>query len=338
MNDPHSTVRRLSAPVGITLARFIAQEQRQFPDARGELSQLLADLSFAAKVINRDINRAGLIHFDGGMGESNVQGEEQMKLDVIADTRFMRSLRRGGQACCIISEETEGMVDTGHHNASYIVAIDPLDGSSNIDVNVAIGTIFSIYRRQTPTGTPPSLEDALQPGSAQVASGYVLYGSSTVLVYTTGRGVNGFTYEPSLGEFILSHPSIRTPEHGKIYSVNEGNRLDFPQPVQQYLERCQERSYSGRYIGSFVADFHRNLLKGGIYLYPPTTKAPKGKLRLQYECGALAFIAEQAGGLATNGYQRILDLQPDQLHQRSPLYIGSPQMVEEVQALFAAQA
>jgi fructose-1,6-bisphosphatase I len=331
MNDPRSAVRRLSAPVGTTLARFIAQEQRHYPQARGELSQLLADLAFASKIINRDINRAGLIHFDGGMGEANVQDEEQMKLDVIADTRFMRSLRRGGQACCLISEENEGMIDTGHHNASYVVAIDPLDGSSNIDVNVAIGTIFSIYRRTSPLGTPPTLGDVLQSGEALVASGYILYGSSTVFVYTTGRGVNGFTYEPSLGDYILSHPSIRTPDDGKIYSVNEGNSPGFPAAVQAYLKRCQERRYSGRYIGSLVADFHRNLLKGGIYLYPPTDKAPNGKLRLQYECCALALIVEQAGGLATDGTRRILDIAPERLHQRAPLYIGSSQMVRELQ-------
>ena len=331
MSDAMRAVERLSAPVGTTLSRFIAQEQKHFPEARGELSQLLADLSLAAKIINRDVNRAGLIHSEGGVGERNVQGEEQMKLDIVADIRFARALQRGGQACVIASEEMENFIDAGNHESKYIVALDPLDGSSNIDVNVSIGTIFSIYLRRSPIGTPPSLEDVLQPGTEQAAAGYVLYGSSTVLVYTTGRGVNGFTYEPSLGEFFLSHPHMRTPENGKIYSVNEGNWYDFPEGVRSYLDDARRRKLTARYIGSLVADFHRNLLKGGIYLYPPTAKAPSGKLRLLYECNPLAFIVEQAGGSATDGTRRILEIPPEELHQRCPLYIGSPRMVEQVQ-------
>lgn len=324
-------VRQLSAPVGTTLSRFIAQEQRNIPEAKGELSQLLADISLAAKIMNRDINRAGLIHTEGSVGVSNVQGEEQQKLDVIADTRFYRALRRGGEVCCMISEEIENMIDTGNHQSKYVVAIDPLDGSSNIDVNVSIGTIFSIFSRISEPGTPPGLDDVLQPGSVQVASGYVLYGSSTILVYTTGHGVNGFTYEPSIGEFFLSHPNIRIPQDGRIYSCNEGNLRDFPQDIQAYLESCRDQKLTGRYIGSLVADFHRNLLKGGIYLYPPTKKAPNGKLRLQYECNALAFVVEQAGGRASDGARRVMEIPPVKLHQRVPLYIGSPRMVEKLQ-------
>ena len=332
MSDAMRAVERLSAPVGTTLARFIAQEQKHFPEARGELSQLLADLSLAAKIINRDVNRAGLISADGGVGGQNVQGEEQMKLDIVADIRFARALQRGGQACAIASEEMENFIDTGNHEARYIVALDPLDGSSNIDVNVSIGTIFSIFQRRSPVGTPPNLEDVLQSGTEQVAAGYILYGSSTVLVYTTGRGVNGFTYEPSLGDFFLSHPHMRTPEHGRIYSINEGNWNDFPQGIRTYINDARQRRLTARYIGSLVADFHRNLLKGGIYLYPPTVKTPSGKLRLLYECNPLAFIVEQAGGSATDGTRRILEIPPEALHQRCPLYIGSKQMVEQVES------
>ncbi|MBC8259910.1 MAG: class 1 fructose-bisphosphatase [SAR324 cluster bacterium] len=323
------SVSQLSAPVGTTLSRFIAQQQHTHKGAQGELSQLLADISLAAKIINRDINRAGLLNLDGSIGSSNVQGEDQQKLDVIANTRFERALRNGGEVCCIISEELEEMIDTGNHKARYVVSMDPLDGSSNIGVNVSIGTIFSIFQRLSPQGSAPTIEDALQSGTAQIASGYVLYGSSTILVYTTGQGVNGFTYEPSLGEFFLSHPSIEIPEDGKIYSCNEGNFHDFPQGTQSYLEECRKEKLSGRYIGSLVADFHRNLLKGGIYLYPATSKAPDGKLRLQYECSALAYIVEQAGGMATDGSRRVMEIKPNALHQRIPLYIGSPKMVEK---------
>lgn len=325
-----STIHQLSAPVGVTLSRFIANEQQNYPQAQGDFSQLLADLSLAAKIINRDINRAGLISLEGSAGEENIQGEDQQKLDVIANTRFIRALRLGGKVCCIISEEEEDLIYTGNDNAKYVVALDPLDGSSNIGVNVSIGTIFSIYRRRTPQGTRATMEDVLQAGTEQLASGYVLYGSSTILVFTTGQGINAFTYEPSLGEFFLSHAQLRFPEDGRIYSCNEGNFHGFSPEVQAYLESCRERSFQGRYIGSLVADFHRNLLKGGIYLYPATRKSPQGKLRLMYECNALAFLAEQAGGVASSGKQRVLEIQPKSLHQRIPFYVGSPRMVEEV--------
>lgn len=321
--------------VGTTLDRFIMRKQEQFSYASGELSQLLRDIALAGKIINREINRAGLIDITGAIGSQNVQGEEQQKLDVIADVRFIRALRNGGEVCGIISEENEQIIDTGNHNGKYVVAIDPLDGSSNIDVNVSIGTIFSIYRRVTPVGTPPLLEDFLQKGTEQVAAGYILYGSSTMLVYTTGHGVNAFTYESSLGEFILSHSEMKMNAKGKIYSCNEGNSNEFPAGVNNYISFCKDNAYSARYIGSLVADFHRNLLKGGIFIYPATQKAPTGKLRLLYECNSLAFIAEQAGGKATNGEMRILDIQPDKLHQRCPLFIGSTEMVDKLESFLS---
>lgn len=328
---------RLALPVGTTLDRFIMRKQEEFPFATGELSQLLRDIALAAKIVNREINRAGLLGVTGTFGQQNVQGEEQQKLDVIANIRFIRALRNGGEVCTIISEEEEGIIQTGNTRGKYVVAMDPLDGSSNIDVNVAIGTIFSIYRRVSETGSDGTLEDCLQNGTRQVAAGYIIYGSSTMLVYTTGCGVNGFTYEPSLGEFFLSHPNIRTPKSGKIYSCNEGNINSFPDGIKAYINYCKEQNYAGRYIGSLVADFHRNLLKGGVYIYPPTAKSPNGKLRLVYECNALALIVEQAGGKATDGTERILHKTPTELHQRCPLVIGSPEMVDKVAEYMTAE-
>ncbi len=327
----------IALPVGVTLDRFIKRNQEAFPFATGELSQLLRDIAIAAKIVNREINKAGLVDVTGAIGTSNIQGEVQQKLDMIAHIRFMRALRNGGEVAGIVSEEEENIVMTGNDDARYVVAIDPLDGSSNIDVNVSIGTIFSIYRRLSPVGTQVNMDDFLQGGEAQVAAGYVLYGSSTVLVYTTGHGVNGFTYESSLGEFFLSYPTIQIPENGSIYSINDGNALDFPEAITHYLDTCRTRRYSSRYIGSLVGDFHRNLLKGGIYFYPPTAKTPHGKLRLLYECYPLAFIVEQAGGLATDGNQRIMDVEIRNLHQRSPLCIGSRQMMEEVESITLAK-
>lgn len=313
------------------------RKQEDFPYATGELSQLLRDIALAAKIVNREINRAGLLDVTGAYGNQNVQGEEQQKLDVIANIRFIRALRNGGEVCAIISEEEEEIIQTGNTKGKYIVAMDPLDGSSNIDVNVSIGTIFSIYRRKSESGCDGTLEDCLQNGTHQVAAGYIIYGSSTMLVYTTGHGVNGFTYEPSLGEFFLSHPNITTPETGAVYSCNEGGVNSFPEGIKNYLQYCKDSGYSARYIGSLVADFHRNLLKGGIYIYPPTAKAPKGKLRLMYECNSLAFIVEQAGGKATDGTQRIMEIEPTELHQRCPLIIGSSQMVDKVEAFMKAE-
>ncbi len=322
-------LEKFTSRIGTTLDRFIAERQNQFKYASGELSQLLRDIALAGKIINREINRSGLTGIDGSAGNENVQGEMQQKLDVIANYRFIRALKKGGQVCAIASEEEDAVIDTGNHHGKYVVCMDPLDGSSNIDVNVSIGTIFSIYRRVSEVGTPPTDEDVMQAGSKQVGAGYILYGSSTMLVYSTGYGVNGFTYEPSLGEFFLSHPSIMTPEKGKIYSINEGSATQFSDSLTKYVDYCKENMYSARYIGSLVADFHRNLLKGGIYIYPSTSKAKNGKLRLLYECNPLAFLVEQAGGLATSGDQRILDIVPNDLHQRVPLYIGSKGMVEK---------
>lgn len=308
--------------------RFIKNNQDQFAYASGELSQLLRDIALASKVVNREVNKAGLIDIMGAVGSQNMAGDDQQKLDVLANIRFTRALAKGGEVCALVSEESDTFVDL-NNDGKYVIAIDPLDGSSNIDVNVSIGTIFSIYRRKSVEGTPIQNDDILQKGSDQVAAGYVLYGSSTMLVYTTGHGVNGFTYEPTLGEYFLSHPALRMPENGKIYSVNEGGSNSFPQGVKNYIAYCKDSRYTARYIGSLVADFHRNMLKGGIYFYPSTEKDKGGKLRLIYECNALAFVAEQAGGVASDGQQRILDIKPDSLHQRTPFFVGSRNMVEK---------
>ena len=319
---------RIAQPIGSTLDRFIKINQDQFRYASGELSQLLRDIALASKVVNREVNKAGLIDIMGSMDSHNSAGDQQQKLDVLANIRFTRALSKGGEVCALISEETESYVDL-NNSGNYVIAIDPLDGSSNIDVNVSIGTIFSIYRRKSPVGQPVGEADILQKGSDQVAAGYILYGSSTMLVYTTGFGVHGFTYEVSLGEYFLSHPNMKMPVDGKIYSINEGSALSFPPGVEQYVKYCKEKNYTARYIGSLVADFHRNLLKGGIYIYPSSRANPNGKLRLMYECNALAFVAEQAGGRATDGSQRILDIQPKSLHQRTQLFVGSANMVEK---------
>ena len=324
-----------------TLGEFIVENQKDFPFATGELSQLLTSIRLAAKVVNREINKAGLADILGAMGSENVQGEAQQKLDIMANETFMRAFRSMGQVCGVASEEEEHFVafdDDIHSDARYVVLMDPLDGSSNIDVNVSVGTIFSIYRRTTSEGSAVELKDFLQPGDAQIAAGYVVYGSSTMLVYTTGNGVNGFTLDPSIGVFCLSHPEMQIPQDGKIYSVNEGNYVHFPEGVKRYIKYCQEfdeatnRPYTSRYIGSLVSDFHRNLIKGGVYLYPTGTMAPKGKLRLLYECNPLAFIVEQAGGMATDGTRRIMEIAPDELHQRVPCFIGSPSMVKTAHA------
>ena len=324
-----------------TLNEFIMKKQADFPGASGELSRLLNDIAVASKIVTRDVRRAGLVdNILGAQGEVNVQGEQQQKLDVVADNQFIKMFELGGEVCGIGSEENDNYMafkSETSKNGKYIVLFDPLDGSSNIDVNVSIGTIFSIYHRVSPVGTEATLEDMLQPGDKQVAGGYVLYGSSTMLVYTTGNGVNGFTLDPTIGEFCLSHPNMKTPETGRIYSMNEGNIAVCHPGYRKYTEYCQEedastgRPYSGRYIGSLVADFHRNLIKGGIYFYPTTPAAPKGRLRLLYECNPLAFIIEQAGGLATVGNQRIMSIKPTELHQRVGFIIGSKQMVEKLQ-------
>ncbi len=320
-----------------TLDEFIIDRQHDFPHATGELSTLLGSIKLAAQIVNREINKAGLADILGSHGRTNVQGEEQQKLDLFANETFKAAMEARDQICGIASEEEDEIVifdSPRSRRAKYVVAMDPLDGSSNIDVNVSVGTIFSIYRRLSKPGTIPILEDFLQPGERQVAAGYILYGSSTMLVYSTGNGVHGFTYDPSIGVFCLSHEQIRIPKQGKIYSINEGNYLHFPEGVKRYIKYCQEivpeegRPYTSRYIGSLVADIHRNLLKGGLFLYPSSSPYPRGKLRLLYECNPMAFLAEQAGGRATDGERRILEIPPESLHQRSPFFAGSGSMVK----------
>jgi fructose-1,6-bisphosphatase I len=324
-----------------TLGQFIIEKQMDFPFAKGELSRLLRDIGIASKIISREVNKAGLTQILGDFGSVNVQGEDVKKLDIIGNETFIWALSKGGEVCAMASEENDDMIHlNGFYSKSgkYVVCIDPLDGSSNIDVNVSIGTIFSIYRRISEPGTEPDLKDVLQPGNQLVGAGYVVYGTSTMLVYSTGAGVNGFTLDPSIGEFCLSHPDIMTPKDGKVYSINEGNAAEFPEGVKTYLDwvkgtnKEENRPYTARYIGSMVADFHRNLLKGGVFIYPPTAKAPNGKLRLLFECIPMAFITEQAGGKATVGDgSRILDVIPEKLHQRVPVIMGSANMVDKLE-------
>jgi len=319
-----------------TLGEFIIGNQGEFKYSSGELTRLINSIRLAAKVVNHEVNKAGLVDILGAVGDTNVQGEDQQKLDVYANEAFIKTLTNREIVCGIASEEEDDFISIKGRNEKndnkYVVLIDPLDGSSNIDVNVSVGTIFSIYRRVTPTGSPVTLDDFLQPGNRQVAAGYIVYGTSTMIVYSTGHGVNGFTLNPAIGTYYLSHPNMQFPETGNIYSVNEGNYVHFPQGVKNYIKYCQEeeddRPYTSRYIGSLVSDFHRNMIKGGIYIYPNTSKNPNGKLRLLYECNPMAFIAEQAGGKASNGFMRILDIQPTELHQRVPFFCGSKTMVE----------
>ncbi len=329
-----------------TLNDFIILKQKDFPYAKGELSSLLHHIGTAAKMVNKKINKAGLTDIIGRSGEINVQGETQQKLDVFADEVFISALISSGECCGVATEENQNEIvfsDKSAAKGKYIVCIDPLDGSSNIDYNVSVGTIFSIYRRITPRGEKVKNEDFLQKGSDQVAAGYIIYGSSTMLVYSTGFGVNGFTLDPSIGEFCLSHPDIRTPENGFIYSANEGNHIHFPAGVKKYIKYCQEkdadsgRPYASRYIGSLVSDFHRNLLKGGIFIYPETEAAPNGKLRLVYECNPISFIAFQAGGKASDGKHNILNINPISLHQRSPFYVGSKNMVSKIESFLGSE-
>ena len=314
----------------ITIERHILEQQKFFPDAHGELTDLLNDVAFAAKLVRKEVVRAGLVDILGYTGSTNVQGEEVKKLDLFANEKIISAIGQHGRFAIMGSEENEGVIiPPKNESGNYALLFDPLDGSSNIDVNVSVGTIFSIYKLKGDDPGKASLSDCLQHGYEQVAAGYVIYGSSVVMVYTTGHGVHGFTYDPTIGEFLLSHENIITPKSGKYYSINEGSYAQFNEGTKKYLDYIKEedpatnRPYSTRYIGSLVADFHRNLLTGGVFIYPPTTKHLKGKLRLMYEANPLAFICEQAGGRATNGRDRILDIQPLELHQRTPLYIGS---------------
>ncbi|NKI25355.1 class 1 fructose-bisphosphatase [Arenibacter sp. 6A1] len=322
-----------------TLGEFIIENQASFQYSSGELSKLINAIRLAAKVVNHEVNKAGLVDIIGAAGDTNIQGEDQQKLDVLANEKFIQTLKNREIVCGIASEEEDDFIQVNSSDQKnqnkYIVLIDPLDGSSNIDVNVSVGTIFSIYRRISPIGTPVTIEDFLQPGRNQIAAGYVVYGTSTMLVYTTGDGVNGFTLNPALGTFYLSHPNMKYPQTGKIYSVNEGNYVHFPQGVKDYIKYCQkeedDRPYTSRYIGSLVSDFHRNMIKGGIYIYPKSSVASEGKLRLLYECNPMAYLAEQANGKASDGFRPILDIQPTELHQRVPFFCGSSKMVEKAE-------
>jgi len=324
-----------------TLGEFIIENQKDFQYSSGELSRIFNSIRLAAKVVSYKVNKAGLVDIVGAVGEKNIQGEDQQKLDVYANEIFIQTLINREIVCGIASEENDDFITVegsdNSNNNKYVVLMDPLDGSSNIEVNVSVGTIFSVYRRVTPVGTPVTLEDFLQPGINQVAAGYVIYGTSTMLVYTTGHGVNGFTLNPAIGTFYLSHPKMKFPVDGSIYSVNEGNYIHFPQGVKDYIKYCQteeeDRPYTSRYIGSLASDIHRNMIKGGIYLYPTSSKAPKGKLRLLYECNPMAFIAEQAGGKASDGFSRIMEIQPTALHERAPFFCGSYNMVEKLEEL-----
>ncbi|HEY6978960.1 MAG TPA: class 1 fructose-bisphosphatase [Chitinophagaceae bacterium] len=330
----------------LTLDEFTIQQYRKIPNATGELSNLLRDIGLAAKRINVEVNKAGLVDILGDDGSVNVQGEDVKKLDVFANNQLVGVLKHGISCAGIGSEEMEDIVvfdDEVSNKSKYIVMFDPLDGSTNIDTNASIGTIFGVYRRMSSLGGPCAKQDFLQPGIKQVAAGYIVYGSSTILVYATRRGVNGFTLDPSIGEFCLSHPDVKCPAAGKIYSVNHGNFFLYSTPVKKYIDGCQRKAkenggpYTQRYIGSMVADLHRTLIKGGIFMYPGMIDKPQGKLRLMYECNPFAFIIEVAGGKATSGTQRILDIQPTQLHQRTPLFIGSKCMVEELESYLAEE-
>lgn len=324
----------------LTLDEFTIREMRAFPQATGELSGLLRDIGLAAKRINVEVNKAGLVDILGDAGHTNVQGEDVKKLDEFANAQMVGVLQHGISCAGIASEEMDDFVafdDEISSNSKYVCMFDPLDGSSNIDVNVSIGTIFSVYRRVTERGTSVTRKDFLQPGNRIVAAGYVIYGSSTIMVYATKRGVNGFTLDQSIGEFCLSHPDIKCPEDGRIYSINHGNFFGFSDGVKKYVEICQTKTkqnggpYTQRYIGSMVSDVHRNIIKGGIFIYPGTTGKPNGKLRLLYECNPFAYIIEKAGGRATDGTQRILDKTASELHERTPFFIGSNLMMDELE-------
>lgn len=324
----------------LTLDEFTLEQLRNFPTATGELSRLLRDIALAAKRINVEVNKAGLVDILGDYGTTNIQGEEVKKLDIYANNQLIGVLKHGISCAGIGSEEMDDIEvfdDEVSNSSKYVCLFDPLDGSSNIDVNVSIGTIFSIYKRVSELGKPCTKADFLQAGVKQVAAGYVIYGSSTMLVYATRRGVNGFTLDPAIGEFCLSHPNIKCPANGKIYSVNHGNFFQYSEGVKKYINKCQNKTkadggpYTQRYIGSMVADVHRNLIKGGIFTYPGTTDKPKGKLRLLYECNPFAFIAEVAGAKAIDGKNRILDIVPTELHQRTPFFVGSENMMAELE-------
>lgn len=322
----------------ITHEQFLVDEERKIAGADGAFSKILRDLAYVSKNVNKLVRNAGLADILGNHGSTNVQGEEVKKLDIICNEAFIEGLERGEDCCAVVSEENDDIHHievTNERGGKYIVTMDPLDGSSNIDVNAPIGTIFAIYKK-IDEGSKATMADCMQKGNAQLAAGYIIYGSSTMLVYTTGNGVNGFTLDDTINEYCLSHPNMQIPKDGKIYSLNEGNIQHFPKGVQDFVKYCQDNSFSARYIGSMVGDFHRNLLKGGIFIYPPTDKAPNGKLRLLYECNPMSMLIEQAGGRATTGKERILDIQPMELHQRVPIFIGSENLVKKAEEFFNA--
>lgn len=320
----------------VTLDEFIIHRQKDFPFASGELTGLLRDIGVAAKIVNREVNKAGLVNILGSAASENATGDTVQKLDLYANEKLIECLKNSGECCGVASEEFEDFIPipaVSSKISKYIVVFDPLDGSSNIDVNVSVGTIFGIYRRKSEVNSPCDLEDFLQKGSELVAAGYVLYGTSTLLVYSTGNGVNGFTLDPSIGEFCLSHKDIQIPNRGDHYSVNQGYYLKFDVEMRRYIDQCSDMNLRLRYIGSMVSDIHRILLQGGIFLYPQTRKYPQGKLRIVYECNPLSFIVEQAGGKAlTCQLQRVLDLEVKHLHQRATIAMGSPDMVDEMKA------
>ena len=323
----------------ITLSRHIIEEQRKYPKATGKFTDLMNDIAFAAKLISYHTNKAGLLGVLGETFNVNIQGEIVKKLDIFANETMIKALDHNGHTCVMVSEESEDIIPIPdkYPLGKYVVLFDPLDGSSNIDANVSVGTIFSIYLRITPEGRSGRVEDCLQPGIKQVCAGYIVYGSSTMLVYTTGNGVHGFTLDPSYGEFVLSHPDIKTPKKGRIYSVNESNFDYWEQGIKNYIHYVKQvdektdRPMNSRYIGSMVSDFHRNLLYGGVFLYPASSRAPQGKLRLTYEANPMAFIIEQAGGKASDGQRRIMEIRPEDIHQRTPLFIGSEKDVAMIE-------
>lgn len=326
----------------MTLTHYILEEQRHHPQASGDLSILLHAIEIASKYVSSQVRAAGIFDLYGLQGNTNVQGEEQKKLDVIANESFITSLKRCQKVCVMASEENEEPIVVSGSSGRYVCVFDPLDGSSNIDVNVSIGTIFGIYHRITESASDDPKIDLLQPGTSLVAAGYTLYGSATLLVLTTGRGVNGFTLDTTSGEFVLTHPSLKIPNKGNIYSVNEGNSAFWFAPTVKYVNAVKNPKsgspYSLRYIGSMVADVHRTLLYGGIFMYPADKRAKDGKLRLLYEANPMAMIIEQAGGKATTGTTRILEIQPKTVHQRVPVYIGSPHDIGELEACFAEES
>jgi len=328
----------------VTIERHIIEEEQAHPGATGQLSAILRELTLAIKIIYREVSKAGLVNILGLVGRENIHGEQVKKLDAFSDEKIFQAMDHGGHLCVMASEEHEDIIPIPPQYATgkYVLLFDPLDGSSNIDVNAPIGTIFSVYRRMTPSG-PGTLEDCLQPGYKQVVAGYVVYGSSTMLVYTTGDGVHGFTLDPSIGEFLLSHENMRIPSKGKTFSINEGNSVNWTDGMRRYIEHVKKddkasgRPYTGRYIGSMIADIHRTLLTGGIFMYPADRKSPNGKLRLLYEANPMSFIVEQAGGRASNGVTRILDIKPTALHERTPLFVGSDEDVRICEEFLAGK-